>query len=27
MQGLEMIDGFIRPGADVMTPWQVEARW
>jgi quinol monooxygenase YgiN len=27
MQGLEMIDGFIRPGADVMTAWQVEARW
>jgi quinol monooxygenase YgiN len=27
MQGLEMIDGFIRPEADVMTAWQVEARW
>jgi quinol monooxygenase YgiN len=27
MQGLEMIDGFIRPGADVMDAWQVEARW
>lgn len=27
MQGLEMIDGFIRPDADVMTAWQVEARW
>lgn len=27
LQGLEMIDGFIRPGADVMTAWQVEARW
>jgi quinol monooxygenase YgiN len=26
-QTLEMIDGFIRPGADVMTAWQVEARW
>ena len=22
-----MIDGFIRPGADVMKAWQVEARW
>jgi len=27
VQTLEMIDGFIRPGADVMTAWQVEARW
>jgi len=27
LQPLEMIDGFIRPGADVMTAWQVEARW
>src|SRR3954466_6310426 len=27
LQGLEMIDGFIRPGADVMTAWQVGARW
>ena len=27
IQPLEMIDGFIRPGADVMTAWQVEARW
>ena len=27
VQPLEMIDGFIRPGADVMTAWQVEARW
>lgn len=27
IQPLNMIDGFIRPGADVMTAWQVEARW
>ena len=27
IQTLEMIDGFIRPGADVMNAWQVEARW
>ena len=27
LQGLEMIDGFIRPGADVMTAYQVEERW
>src|ERR1700754_1119266 len=27
VQTLEMIDGFIRPGADVMNAWQVEARW
>ena len=27
LQTLEMIDGFIRPGADVMNAWQVEARW
>ena len=27
VQTLEMIDGFIRPGADVMTAWQVEAHW
>lgn len=27
IQTLNMIDGFIRPGADVMTAWQVEARW
>lgn len=27
VQPLEMIDGFIRPGADVMNAWQVEARW
>jgi quinol monooxygenase YgiN len=27
VQTLEMIDGFIRPGADVRTAWQVEARW
>lgn len=26
-QTLDMIDGFIRPGADVMNAWQVEARW
>ena len=27
VQTLEMIDGFIRPSADVMNAWQVEARW
>lgn len=27
VQTLEMIDGFIRPEADTMTAWQVEARW
>ena len=27
LQGLEMIDGFIRPGANVMDAWQDEARW
>jgi quinol monooxygenase YgiN len=27
VQTLERVDGFIRPGADTMTAWQVEARW
>ena len=27
VQTLEMIDGFIRPSADVINAWQVEARW